>query len=806
MTKSLFLLLLLALFYHTMPVAAQTKFKKGDSWLYLVQFTDSGFQQEPVQREKLYRIAITGTQANGTVQASATLEGYTITAGNTHYSSSQPATYPLSPDLMFPMLALYQPLSFFLHPNDSVGQPVNIPALVTAAANKVGLEPQWENAYSAWLKSAATEINHLFAHFPAQVVPGYQWNTTYWSYRVDSVRKSGIIISGIANREMPDTMKGRTTVSYTLSRDNGSVLTLTAVARLGHSANAPKVVTQVKRLPAATIVPPVDTAFYNMLIRIAYSNELLTKNNELDSAKLMNFLAINQPKYGLDATFKVATLNLLNRGRSEFIYELYHNLLKETTSDLIANNPNHLFNKLGDAVWRNTDTAVVLVKLLSANQPILNSWLDQSFSQGLRKRREEKEDTAAILKYFRESGMSEKRIAELFEEAEKVPAASRVLLSRLAREKDSVLQASVRPMYLWDQAMHTTDTATLKNIASQFGQVSATELTLGKAARYQLMVTGILKDAQLNAVAGQLLDKTLVDLVRNQQDTAFWRAHPELKEKKDANKNILAHAYYLKYQQTVKQDKDAAMNYLGLAAANSPGSNREKAHESFYDRVFLDSKEDYRAEFAAQLNALGKPQEAMKVLSRQLTTEPGMLDSARSFFDNHFPGKSFAGYFRDVLLKDWKDAPDFALTGINNERFRLADYRGKWLLLDFWGTWCPPCREDLPHLNKLAVEINEGKHPGNAILTISCHETLETARDFVKANAYVFAAAHSDSQVEKLYQVAGYPTKVLVSPEGKMLELQFGADYAAILKAYSDIYSQKDKEASDIKVHNKQKD
>lgn len=802
MSKSLFLLLLLALAY-TIPVAAQIKFKKGDSWLYHIQFTDTGFQQESTQREKLYRITITGVRADGTVQADATLENYTVSVGNTHYGTDQPATYPLHQDLMFPVLALYQPLSFPLYPNDSVGRPVNASVLAKAATNKVGLTSQWEEGYLGWL-NATMEINHLFAHFPAREIAGYQWNTTYWSYRVDSVRKNEIMISGTADREMPDTMKGWTTVSYTLSRDNGSVLTLTAITRMGRDAHSPKVVTQVKRLPAATVVPPADTAFYSVLTRMIYGKELLTKNNELDSAKVVNFLAANQPKYGRDATFKVATLNLLNRGRGEFIYELYRNLLKETTSDLIANTPNHLFNKLGEAVGTNTDTAVALVKLLSVNQRMLDSWLDQSFSQGLRKH--PPLDTAAALKTFREHGVSEKRIAEIFEEAEKVPAASRVLLSRLAGEKDSVLQASVRPMYLWDQAMHTTDTATLKDIAGQFGQVSAAELTLGKAARYQLMVAGILKDAQLNNAAGQLLDKTLVDLVKNQQDTAFWRSHPELKEKKDANKNILAHAYYLKYQQTVKQDKDAAMNYLGLAAANSPGNNREKAYESFYDRVFLDSKEDYRAEFADQLNGLGKPQEAMKVLSRQLMTEPGMLDSARSFFDNHFPGKSFAGYFREVLLKDWKDAPDFALTGINDEHFRLSDYRGKWLLLDFWGTWCSPCREDLPHLNKLAVEINEGKHPGNAILAISCHETLETARDFVKANAYVFAAAHSDSQVEKLYQVAGYPTKVLVSPEGKMLELQFGADYAAILKAYSDIYFQKDKETSVIKVHNKQKD
>ena len=128
-------------------------------------------------------------------------------------------------------------------------------------------------------------------------------------------------------------------------------------------------------------------------------------------------------------------------------------------------------------------------------------------------------------------------------------------------------------------------------------------------------------------------------------------------------------------------------------------------------------------------------------------------------------------------------------------------------MLDFWGTWCAPCREDLPHLNKLAAEINAGKHPQNAILAISCHEPLETARDFIAANKYVFPAAHADTRIEESYKIRGYPTKVLVSPDGKMLDLQFGADYAAILQTYSNAYFANEKgEQPPAKIDNKKKD
>jgi len=74
-------------------------------------------------------------------------------------------------------------------------------------------------------------------------------------------------------------------------------------------------------------------------------------------------------------------------------------------------------------------------------------------------------------------------------------------------------------------------------------------------------------------------------------------------------------------------------------------------------------------------------------------------------------------------------------------------------------------------------------------------------------NAPSFPAAHADDKIEKSYKIKGYPTKVLVSPDGKMLDLQFGADYASILQAYSNAYFTQEKEQpSTIKIDNKKKD
>lgn len=803
MSRYLLLTILLALCCSSLRVASQSKFKKNDSWLYRLE-TNLHFLPDNHQYvEKIYRVTITAVNKDGTADALATLESAQVKTSNINYNTTDPETYKIEPNMMEDMLLLHQPLEFKIFANDSIGVPTNLDAVATAVGRNVGLDPQMSATLSYMWKLLPSHLQGVFASYPAKAVIGYQWKAGDWSYQVAGVEKEEIMIRGSQEDHQPDSLHRVINTSYTLSRNKGNVLAFNYhnSAAPGQPVNSSQVTGTL--LPAGTQLPPADTAFYKALLQLSYFSNSLDAKGEADSAKVAGFLALNVPRYGNNMKFKLALLGL-NRGRSEHMYELYKDALQQVPSYALADRPSDLFNKLQNTVHINVDSAMVLVKLLSVDENSLNSWLDQSFSQYLRNN---VFDTANARKVFKERGLSEKRIEEIMEEGRQMPIMSQAMLNRLTMEKDSILQVSVKPMSLWNKAMHTTDTAILKSIAAEIANASPAEMTLGKAARYELMVHDILRNAKLDKAADALLDKTLENLKNNQADTAFWTAHPALKDKKSANKNILAHAYYLKYKQTNPQDKKTALNYLGLAAANSPKDNKEKAYESFYDRVFLSSEEDYSPKFAEELTALGKPEEAMRVLSRQLMAKPDMLESARNLFEKNFPDKSFQDYFRNVLLKEWEQAPDFTLSGLNKETYRLSDYKGKWLLLDFWGTWCSPCREDLPNVNRLATEINDGKHPGNALLTISCREPLERARDFVAENKYVFAAAHSDNKIEEMYKVRGYPTKVLVSPEGKMLDLQFGTDYAAILQTYSSLYFKEDKTAVPaIKVDNKKKD
>lgn len=132
-----------------------------------------------------------------------------------------------------------------------------------------------------------------------------------------------------------------------------------------------------------------------------------------------------------------------------------------------------------------------------------------------------------------------------------------------------------------------------------------------------------------------------------------------------------------------------------------------------------------------------------------------------------------------------KDAPDFSLDvvasakGDTTKQVKLSDLRGKPVLLDFWATWCGPCNQEAPIVNRIAkryadkglvvVGVNTSDHDGNA---------AEWARGRDLAYPLVF---DSNDETARVYGVSSLPTLVLVSKSGKVIELHPGmADESSI--------------------------
>tara|TARA_Y100000031_G_C8205523_1_gene378466 strand:- start:537 stop:1055 length:519 start_codon:yes stop_codon:yes gene_type:complete len=122
---------------------------------------------------------------------------------------------------------------------------------------------------------------------------------------------------------------------------------------------------------------------------------------------------------------------------------------------------------------------------------------------------------------------------------------------------------------------------------------------------------------------------------------------------------------------------------------------------------------------------------------------------------------------------DLKRAPDFTLRDVEGTYYTLSDYKGKVVLLDFWATWCPPCRQEIPHFIELQDEYEE---EGLEILGVSMDVKADNILEpFSKREGINYTLLVGDSKVTALYGgIRSIPTTFLIDRKGMIRKKYIG--------------------------------
>lgn len=125
----------------------------------------------------------------------------------------------------------------------------------------------------------------------------------------------------------------------------------------------------------------------------------------------------------------------------------------------------------------------------------------------------------------------------------------------------------------------------------------------------------------------------------------------------------------------------------------------------------------------------------------------------------------------DPLPQVGHKAPNFVLNTLDGSAVELDDYKGKYVVLNFWGSFCEPCVDEMPLLQDFHEEYND---QGLVVLGVNLNEPLATVRGFVQEHKIHFPILLDKDHIRKKYGVMYYPTTFFIRPDGEIDHIFIG--------------------------------
>lgn len=127
-------------------------------------------------------------------------------------------------------------------------------------------------------------------------------------------------------------------------------------------------------------------------------------------------------------------------------------------------------------------------------------------------------------------------------------------------------------------------------------------------------------------------------------------------------------------------------------------------------------------------------------------------------------------------------AGDFTLTALDGSKVTLSELKGKKVFLNFWATWCPPCRAEMPDIQKL---YKESENSGLVILAVNIGEDEATVKSFMDKNGFSFKVLlDQQGDVAKTYQVSAIPASYFINTDGSVSNKHIGSMNLSQMKEY----------------------
>jgi thiol-disulfide isomerase/thioredoxin len=124
------------------------------------------------------------------------------------------------------------------------------------------------------------------------------------------------------------------------------------------------------------------------------------------------------------------------------------------------------------------------------------------------------------------------------------------------------------------------------------------------------------------------------------------------------------------------------------------------------------------------------------------------------------------------VLREKADSIDFTVSLLDGTKVKLSDYKGKIVFLNFWATWCPPCRAEMPSMESLH---QKNRNDDFVILAVDIQESVKEVRDFMTGNGLTFTGVlDASGEVSGIYGIRSIPTTFIIDKNGLVILMSVG--------------------------------